>query len=51
VTWNESAAQDRPRGPDRRLIGVTPGFHAETGRAQSGDAVIVCDTCDQIQPD
>jgi hypothetical protein len=51
VTWQESVANQRPRGPERRLIDITPGFHAETGRTQSGDAVIVCDACDQIQPD
>ncbi len=51
VTWQESVAAERPCGLERRLISVTSGFHAETGRTQSGDAVIVCDGCDQIQPD
>ncbi len=51
VTWSESIAMDRPHGPERRLVAISPGFHAETGRSQSGDALIVCDSCDEIQAD
>ena len=51
VTWNESVAMDRPHGPDRRLADLSEGFHTETGRTQSGDALIVCDSCDEIQAD
>jgi hypothetical protein len=35
----------------RKLVSVSSGFHAETGRTDSGDPVIVCGVCDCIQPD
>jgi hypothetical protein len=30
---------------------VSSGFHCEEGRAANGEPVIVCDVCDEIQPD
>ena len=34
----------------RILLKLSDGFHSEIGRTQTGEAVIVCDICDQIQP-
>jgi len=51
VVWEESADHDRDRGSERRLISVDGEFHRETGRTPSGDPVIVCNVCDEIQPD
>ena len=51
VTWEENAVGHRETGPERRLIDVSPGFHAEAGRIQSGDPLIVCANCDTIQAD
>jgi hypothetical protein len=50
VTWEENSAVN-PKGPQRLLIQVDGGFHAETGRTRSGDPLIVCNGCDQIQTD
>ena len=33
------------------LVEVHGEFHAETGRTESGDPVIVCNACDTIQRD
>jgi hypothetical protein len=49
--WEESGSTDRTRGSERTLIGLLGEFHAETGRTNSGDPVIVCNACDEIQPD
>ncbi len=51
VTWEEAAIGHRAAGPQRRLVGISPTFHAENGRTQSGDPLIVCAGCDSIQPD
>lgn len=51
ITWEENVMSRRHLGPQRRLIAVTPGFHVEPGRSQSGDPLIVCSGCDSIQPD
>jgi hypothetical protein len=51
VVWEESADHDRARGSERRLISVDGEFHRETGRTASGGPVIVCNVCDEIQPD
>ena len=50
VTWEENSGAN-PRGPQRRLVNISTGFHAETGRTRSGDPMIICNGCDQIQPD
>jgi len=50
-TWAESTGQSHAAGEGRTLISVTEGFHIETGRTVSGEPLIVCDACDQIQPD
>lgn len=47
--WEESGGNDRRRV--RKLIVLDGGFHTEAGRTQSGDPMIVCDACDEIQPD
>jgi hypothetical protein len=49
--WMESAALSRLFGMGRTLAGVSEGFHIETGRTASGEPIIVCNTCDEIQPD
>lgn len=51
VQWEESGSTDRKRGSERKLIVLDGGFHTEAGRTQSGDPIIVCDACDEIQPD
>lgn len=51
ITWEENAIGHREGGAERRLIDVSPGFHSEAGRTQSGDPVIVCTNCDTIQAD
>ena len=51
VIWEESASNDRTRGPQRQLIAVYGDFHRESGRTRSGDPLIVCSVCDEIQPD
>lgn len=51
LIWEENAIGHREAGPQRRLIDVTPGFHAEAARTASGDPLIVCTKCDTIQPD
>jgi uncharacterized metal-binding protein len=50
-TWTESASESQVAGEGRTLVSVTQGFHIETGRTESGEPLIVCDACDQIQPD
>lgn len=51
IIWEENTVGHREAGSERRLIDVSPGFHAELGRTQSGDPVIVCSQCDAIQAD
>ena len=51
VVWEENSPDHRKDGPQRALVKVSPGFHAESGRTQSGDPLIVCDACDTIQAD
>jgi hypothetical protein len=50
VAWEENSAAN-PRAPQRRMAAVSDGFHAGTGRTPSGDPLIICNGCDQIQPD
>ena len=50
-TWEESLTQSRTVGEGRRLTSVSSGFHIETGRTASGEPLIVCDLCDEIQLD
>jgi hypothetical protein len=51
VTWEESSGPKRSPPSERVLVQVSPGFHAEVGRTQAGETLIVCDSCDTIQPD
>jgi hypothetical protein len=51
VAWEEDDARTAGRRGARKLMQVSPGFHSESGRTQSGDRLIVCDQCDEIQPD
>jgi hypothetical protein len=51
VTWEEAAIGHRKAGPQRRLVDISPSFHAEDKPTQSGDPLIVCAGCDSIQPD
>lgn len=37
-------------GATRMLVKLADGFHVETGRTKTGDALIVCDSCDEILP-
>jgi hypothetical protein len=38
-------------GEGRTLSSVSGGFHIEVGRTAGNEPLIVCDTCDEIQPD
>ena len=49
VVWDEATGPDRTRGRQRQLVYISGGFHSETGRTQSGDPLVICDVCDQIQ--
>jgi hypothetical protein len=49
--WEEGASHSRTLGSDRAYLNVSNGFHCEKGRAASGEPLIVCDVCDEIQPD
>jgi hypothetical protein len=51
VVWEENSLGHRQDGPQRTLVKVSSGFHAEPGRTQSGDPLIVCDACGTIQAD
>lgn len=45
--WEETGAGD----PARILIGLDGPFHSEPMRTRSGNAMIICSACDEIQPD
>ena len=49
--WIEGADQSRKQGSQRVYLDVSSGFHCEEGRAANGEPLIVCDVCDEIQPD
>ena len=49
--WKEGADSGHALGSNRVYIDVSRGFHSEDGRAANGEPVIVCDVCDEIQPD
>ena len=51
VVWEENSMGHRQDGSQRALVKVSPGFHAEAGRTQSGDPLIVCDACGTVQAD
>lgn len=51
LTWQEGSGGGRDRGGTRTFLSVSEGFHREDGRMPSGDPVIVCNRCDEIQPD
>lgn len=50
AVWEENSCLSE-YGPQRRLISLHGRFHWEEGRTASGDPVIVCTNCDEIQPD
>lgn len=49
--WTEGPDGGHGPGSKRTYLDVSSGFHAEAGRAANGEPLIVCDVCDQIQPD
>jgi hypothetical protein len=51
LAWVEGPGGGQERGGSRIFVLVSKGFHQETGRMPSGDPVIVCDNCDEIQPE
>ena len=50
AVWEENGLIN-VKGPQRRLISIQGEFHKESGRTESGDPIIVCNRCDEIQPD
>ena len=51
LQWEEGPGGGQERGGTRIYVSVSDGFHKEDGRMPSGGPVIVCDVCDEIQPD
>lgn len=49
--WQQGEGGGQERGGTRVFTSVSQGFHKEEGRMPSGDPIIVCDNCDEIQPD
>jgi hypothetical protein len=49
--WEEGLNGGQKLGSGRAYISVSTGFHCEEGRAANGEPLIVCDVCDEIQPD
>jgi hypothetical protein len=49
--WTEGNYAGHALGSNRVYSSVSEGFHCEEGRAANGEPVIVCDVCDEIQPD
>jgi phage terminase large subunit GpA-like protein len=50
MVWEEDDGHT-PGPRKKRALVMATGFHAENSRTRSGDPVIVCDACDQIQAD
>ena len=50
AVWEENGSINA-KGPQRRLISIHGEFHAESGRTESGDPIVVCNQCDEIQCD
>jgi hypothetical protein len=49
--WEEGTDGSRKLGSARAYLNVSSGFHCEEDRAANGEPVIVCDVCNEIQPD
>ena len=50
--WEEAGPIYREKGPQRAIKFVSSGFSVDPSRmAISGDPEIVCDHCDEVQPD
>jgi predicted RNA-binding Zn-ribbon protein involved in translation (DUF1610 family) len=47
----EGADKSHKLGSHRVYTDVSNGFHSGEGRAANGEPLIVCDVCDEIQPD
>jgi hypothetical protein len=43
VVWGDD-------GSERKLVRLSGGFHVEEGRVPGARHVIVCNTCDEIDP-
>jgi hypothetical protein len=51
MVWEEDDGSTPGQKGKRRLIAMAPGFHVERGRTESGDPMVICDGCDEIQED
>jgi hypothetical protein len=51
AVWEEDDGHTKGQNAPRKLLRLSNGFHTEKGRTHSGDPIIVCDPCDEIQPD
>lgn len=51
AVWEENALGNRSAGVQRALIRLSSGFHPQSGRTQSGDPLIGCDSCGTMLPD
>ena len=49
LVWHQTDASFQALGIERRLAHVSIGFHPELGRTRSGEPLIICTRCDQIQ--
>ncbi len=51
MVWEEDDGLTLGPKGKRKLVSSAKGFHAEDGRTDSGDPLIICDACDKIQDD
>jgi ribosomal protein L37E len=51
IIWEENGGEERAKGPQRSLHGLSPGFDQVAGKTDSGDAKIVCRRCQTQVPD
>lgn len=49
--WQRGPGGRTAIGSGRLYLDVSSGFHCELGRAANGEPIVVCDVCDEIQPD
>lgn len=48
--WKEGPDHGHAQGSNRLFVDVSRGFHCEDSRTANGEPIIVCDVCDEIQP-
>jgi hypothetical protein len=51
AAWEENRGDARRAGATRKLVLLSAGFHSEAGKTQSGDPLILCNSCGAVLPD